>query len=138
MAIPTAEKYKLKLYLFHVAFPIAFAACIYLFLRPAKPFLLEIDPSLTYPFLQLPSSFNWFVYNLPDGLWAYSFFSFMQIVTRDDSPKIRSIFLMSSVLLMLGYEIGQIGFVIGTFDMLDLVAITAGICCSFFMLRGSK
>ncbi len=135
MAIPTAEKYKVKLYLCHVALPMVIAACIYLFLRPAKPFLLELHPSLTYSFLKLPSSFNWFVYNLPDGLWAYSFFSFMQIVTRDDSPKVRSIYLKSSVLLMLGYEMGQIGFVIGTFDLLDLAAITAGIYCSFFMLR---
>jgi hypothetical protein len=134
----TTAHYGSKIYFYHVAFPIAVAASIYLFLRPVKPFLLEMHPSLTRPFLGLPDSFNWVIYNLPDGLWAYSFFSFMRIVTIDESTKVRSIYLKLSILLMIGYEFAQTSFVVGTFDMLDVIAIAAGICCSVFTLRDSK
>lgn len=66
--------------------------------------------------------FYWFVYNLPDGLWAYSLASFITILHHKSSKNTLKSWLISCFLISAGYELLQkIDLISGTGDALDVV-----------------
>ena len=69
---------------------------------------------------------DWFVYNLPDGLWAFGFMSFLVISCQSDSRKTRVFYYGLGFLVMIAIEIAQVDFIPGTYDPDDLVAILSG------------
>lgn len=82
----------------------------------------------------LSSGFDWLVFNLPDGLWAFGFMSFLIIICRNDTKLIRIVYYGIGFLLMMGHEAVQGTLLPGTFDPLDLLAIIIGIFSSWFLL----
>ena len=82
---------------------------------------------------------KWFFFSLPDGLWVYSFTSFMFIIWRFKFSR-HSIFWISiGPLLALCGEIGQaLGVVIGTFDPTDLLLCLIGSILPFIFLFPEK
>src|SRR5690606_17698627 len=64
----------------------------------------------------------WIVYNLPHGLWVYSFTVTMLLIWANALESVRWLWISSGALLGFGGELGQaIGFVPGTYDVWDLV-----------------
>lgn len=124
------------LYLCFVILPLITAVCIYIFFRPIKPIFFNIFKLINYALsIRLDANFDWLIYNVPDGLWAFSFTSFIKLVTRNDSLLIKRIYLISAVLIMFGYEFGQIFYLDGTFDSYDLIATAIGIYLSVALVK---
>ena len=70
---------------------------------------------------------NWFFFSLPDGLWVYSFTSFMLIVWGLKFSRHSLFWISIGPLLALGSEMGQaFGVVGGTFDPTDLILCLIG------------
>lgn len=128
---------KLNLLFWHVMIPITFGGIIYLLFRVdslmmfrwvdaigVKPVLDELRIYCTT--IQM-DNLNWFFFSLPDGLWVYSFTSFMLIIWGFKFSR-HSIFWISiGPLLALGSEMGQaFGVVRGTFDSIDFLLYLIG------------
>jgi len=96
--------------LLYVLLPLALAGGIYIAFRSSPPLLLsamiELLPYNAHPF-KLGSNFDWLVYNVPDGLWSFSFTSFLLIACRNDRPATRKLYLASGSILMVCIEVAQ-------------------------------
>lgn len=126
-----------SLSLLYVLLPLALAGGIYISFRSSPPLLLSamIDwlPYNSSPF-KLGSNFDWLVYNVPDGLWSFSFMSFLMIACRNDQPRTVKFYLVFGLALMVAVEITQGSILPGTYDSLDLVATVAGAWLSYVLL----
>lgn len=125
-------------YLGKVFFPLVVAVLFYLVFRPVPPdFLLGlsriVDGNLLASLRASTTHFPRFVADsLVDGLWAFAFMNFMLLTTRTDRTSVKFGYIFVSIVLMLGFEVGQLYFVDGTYDQYDLAAISIGIftsCC---------
>jgi fucose 4-O-acetylase-like acetyltransferase len=115
--------------------PLILATTIYFVFRQFPPSLVgAIKGDSDY--IQLASHLDIFVFNLPDGLWAFSFTSFILLATRQDTNKIRLIYLCASVILMIALEAFQGDWISGTYDAKDMVAIAIGIVSALICLKG--
>jgi hypothetical protein len=120
----------------HVFAPISFGILIYIlfrgsfFLHPLKDFL---------PILQnnLP---EWVLYNLPDGLWLYSFLSCVLFIWRKNLSI--GFVLWSSVAIIsaiISEYFQRIKLIPGTYDLYDLIAyIIAIILFTLNLLKNRK
>jgi hypothetical protein len=100
---------------------------IYLLLRTAEPATPDWIP-------------NWFVYSLPDGLWAFAYALFITNIWSGSRSRLK-IFWMSTIpVLVLGFEFLQYaGIVRGTFCLQDLALGIMGIIAGvFFGLNNLK
>lgn len=81
---------------------------------------------------------EWILFSLPDGLWIFSYVSLMLFIWRN-SVSIKNIFWISIIpILAIGSELGQLfGFVIGTFDIADLLLYTFGMILPFIFFTKS-
>jgi peptidoglycan/LPS O-acetylase OafA/YrhL len=126
--------------LLYVLLPLALAGGIYIAFRSSPPLLLsamiELLPYNAHPF-KLGSNFDWLVYNVPDGLWSFSFTSFLLIACRNDRPATRKLYSASGSILMVNIEVAQGIYLPGTYDHLDVVATIAGAGLSYLMLYRS-
>lgn len=126
-----------SLSLLYVLLPLALAVGIYIAFRSSPPLLLSamIDwlPFNSHPF-KLGSNFDWLVYNVPDGLWSFSFMSFLMIACRNDQPRTVKFYLVFGLALMVAVEVTQGSILPGTYDNLDLVATVAGAGLSYILL----
>ena len=69
---------------------------------------------------------DWFLYSLPDGLWLFSYVSFLLVVWRNIISKYNIHWVLLVPLIAIFSELGQlIKFIPGTFDVVDL--------CSYFL-----
>ena len=125
-----------------VLVPLLFAIGIYAFLRVDPPPLLKILMvkfqnnsifHIAWNNLETTRTPDWFVFNLPDGLWAFSFTSFLMISTKRDSSRTRQIYLLIGLLVMVGLELLQGSVLMGTFDPFDLLAIFLGFVTSVYL-----
>jgi hypothetical protein len=126
---------------FHVAFPIAIGAAIYLlfrttsllvfeWLRAVSLFELTLAARRLLSGISLP---KWLLYSLPDGLWVYAVTSWM-ILIWDRNPPL--LWLFVGVALGVGGEVGQaISIVPGTFQHLDVIFYVAGFLAAYFDLE---
>jgi hypothetical protein len=64
---------------------------------------------------------NWFVYSLPNGLWAYAYTLLILIIWKESSSLIRYFWYLSIPVLIVGFELLQLtGTLQGTFCLFDL------------------
>jgi hypothetical protein len=77
---------------------------------------------------------NWFIYSLPDGLWTFSYVSFM-IWLWGIKINIKSFFWTYLIpLIGIVSEFGQLlGIVPGTFDITDLIFMAIGSITPFYL-----
>jgi|688.fasta_scaffold466604_1 VanZ family protein len=125
------------MYLFYVVLPLALAIIIYILFRSNPPALLAAVISLvstTYQPILLEADFDWFIYNVPDALWAFSFMSFLMITSRLDGPIIRGMYLMLGLTIMILLEVTQGIYLPGTYDYLDVVAVALGAGLSYLSM----
>ena len=126
----------LWLYCLSIAAPLIFALVIYSTLRQAPPrFIYEFMIWSSLPITRLAPEFDWFVYNLPDGLWAYSLTSFIILASKDDSKYVKFAYLIFGIGLMLALEIFQGSLLPGTFDPKDVLSIILGYVLSILILQ---
>ncbi len=126
-----------KLLLFHVLIPITFGGIIYLLFRDKSLMMFRWANAIGVNgfidcaricFASVSTNYcKWLFFSLPDGLWVYSFTSFMLIVWGLKFSK-HSIFWISiGPLLALCGEMGQaLGVVRGTFDPTDFLLCLIG------------
>ena len=129
--------YKLSLLFSLVIIPITFGGIIYLLFRADSLLMFRwadaigIKPALdnmrVFCMTIQMDKMSWFFFSLPDGLWAYSFTSFMLIVWGLKFSKHSIFWIAIGPILALGGEIGQaFGVVKGTYDLTDLVLCLIG------------
>jgi len=127
-------------YFLYVLSPLIFGICIYLSFRTNLPSILFTFANwmpITLPVYDLGKNWSWLVFNLPDALWSFSFTNFLMLSSKNNSLTVRNMYLIFGVLVMLASEVAQGSFLNGTFDLLDIVAISIGVAISFFLLRSS-
>lgn len=135
--------------LFHSFFPLIAGGVIYLFIRPSYFVLHAIANKLqiiepvyiireaAIPFYtNLP---NIIVYNLPDGLWIYSFTSAILFVWNYQLNRWSIPFCLLPLFIGIGSEIGQfINLIPGTFDILDIIFYLFGFLLSITILTNQE
>lgn len=114
-----------KLFLL-VLLPLILGICIYEIARPESTIVLP-RTGVT-KILKLPS---WVIYNVPDGLWLFSFLNCLYIIWYKSSIRTKMIWIMSVFLLALLTEVLQkFHFIPGTFDINDILAYSLALILS--------
>lgn len=115
-------------YFIHVVTPIFLGGLLYIFCRSNILFLEWIPYISQFPSLNTP---QWVKYNLPDGLWFYSFLSAIIFIWKKKFSQGFFVWLFSIITLCVLSELFQMyNFLPGTFDWNDLLAyfIAAAFC----------
>ena len=116
----------------NVFFPVFLGGIIYILFRDKDILLFEWFNylGLSHYVLEIRSFFNpedivisnFLTYNLPDGLWIYSFTSCMLLIWVRNNSIHKNTYIIVPILLSLLSELGQLfNFIGGTFDFLDLM-----------------
>ncbi len=133
----------------HVIMTLTFGGMIYLLFRVKSLLMFRwadaigvkpvLDDMRVYCTTIQTDNLNWFFFSLPDGLWVYSFTSFMLIVWGLKFSR-HSIFWISiGPLLALCGEMGQaFGVIRGTFDPTDFLLCLIGSILPFVVLFPAK
>ncbi len=126
-----------KLLLVNFILPISIGTLIYLLFRPLHltVFHWANTIGLYSSVIKARALFDigylmpeWFVYSLPNGLWAYSFMFFMSFIWGDVKSMSKTFFIVLVVILTVGSELGQLlGLVPGTFCLADMLFYTFGL-----------
>ena len=117
-----------------VFLPLLIALSIYAFLRPTPLQLIGGLEFLHYPLdNHYTNDAKWFLYNVPDGLWAFSFESFLFLSFINDQLWLRATMLMFGLIVMFLLECLQKNILPGTFDTADLFAILLGVTSSIIL-----
>jgi len=122
-------------------------ACIYVFLRPSEPiffdWLNKIGLQETMGSIRAESVIwhtilpEWVVYSLPNGLWAFSYSTFITYLWSDSTSKIKFVWMGTIPLVVFGFELLQLTSAVpGTFCKQDLMFLAAGTGCG--ILAGVK
>jgi len=120
-------------YILHVLVPFLIGASIYILFRGFYFFDYSVKSFLGNVFT-LP---NWLLYNLPDGLWLYSFLATIKFIWIRKSKKAGMVWMVLSVTFCFVAEILQdYGIVHGTFDWHDIMFYVIAIICSTVFLPG--
>lgn len=119
---------------FLVLLPLVVGIYIYEITRPESTIVLP-RTGMTKA-LKLPS---WVIYNVPDGLWLFSFLNCLYIIWYKSSVRTEMIWIMSVFLLALLTEVFQkFHFIPGTFDIKDILAyclaLTISTVCNKFLV----
>ncbi len=83
---------------------------------------------------------GWFIYSLPDGLWAFAYSLIITVMWMESKSIIKYFWFSSIPLLVLGFEIMQLtGYLPGTFSFSDLLfgilGISAGVYVGIKLLK---
>jgi len=114
-----------------VLLPLFFAINIYVFLRPNALQLIGGIEFWHYPIGESHTpARQWLLFNAPDGLWAFSFESFLFLSFIKDKIWLRVVVLVLGIITMFLLEYLQKTLLPGTFDCADLVAILLGVTFS--------
>lgn len=108
-----------------VIIPLIIGVLLYVFTRETKPYFLSI---FNANFHKIETA-NWVKYNLPDGLWAFSFTSLIILIWDNEKTTSFYMWLIITLLAIIGFEI-----FLGVFDLLDLLFILSGFSISFIIL----
>lgn len=82
---------------------------------------------------------NWFLFSLPNGLYTFSYTTFMIALWGNESGKIRYIWFFIIPFVMICSEFGQsIGFIKGYFDFTDLIFYILGTISPLFLFSKCK
>lgn len=111
---------KLKFSIVHILTPLFLGVVIYSLWR-GIPLVHSI--SLAPYFMKYPKPPDWILYNLPDGLWMYSFLSSLLLIWNLMISKRFFIWLFIAISTGFVLEILQgINVINGTFDWFDIIA----------------
>ena len=117
----------------NILLPIIFGILIYIFFRDVRPYPIKYSLELIgLDDIGVLRTFGdgainyWFVYCLPDGLWAYSLTYFIMSINKYEDFKIKGIYLVATYAIILFQEMFQGSFLKGTFDVYDMVNINLG------------
>jgi hypothetical protein len=124
-------------------FAIFSGGLIYILLRPAEPVFFEWFTSVgledfLFNIRQYSLSFNrhvpeWFIYSLPNGLWAFAYSLFTTVVWRKSKSPMKYFWMGTIPLLIYGFEGLQYFQVIpGTFCTHDLLMGTFGLMTGIY------
>ncbi|MCO5259858.1 MAG: hypothetical protein M9916_06910 [Crocinitomicaceae bacterium] len=117
---------KVKNILYFVIFPLLLGTVIYVSTRTNNIYFLKAL-NLENSKISLP---NWIMFNLPDGLWAFSFSSLIAIIWQNSIRKEYMFWLIFSCIVSIIIEISY-----GTFDLLDLIFILIGFLIPFIYFK---
>lgn len=117
---------KVKNILYFVIFPLLLGTVIYVSTRTNNIYFLKAL-NLENNKISLP---NWIMFNLPDGLWAFSFSSLIAIIWQNSIRKEYMFWLIFSCIVSIIIEISY-----GTFDLLDLIFILIGFLIPFIYFK---
>ncbi|MGZ2371733.1 hypothetical protein ACXR6G_18285 [Ancylomarina sp. YFZ004] len=81
---------------------------------------------------------NWFIYNLPDGLWVFSWVTLMLFIWHDENSVLSFFCILAIPFISIIHEYGQkYDLFSGTFDILDITSylIATLIPIVFFLLK---
>ncbi len=133
----------LKLLFIHFILPISVGTLIYLLFRPVNLTVFHWSEKVgLYSYvLKARDLFNiggympeWFVYSLPNGLWAYSFMFFIYIIWGDAKSSGKTIFILLVVVLSVGSELGQLlNIVPGAFCLTDVFLYAFGLFAGYYI-----
>ena len=101
------------------------AVLIYLFLRPDLPDAFGYIPYLQHRHaigLDRHAFSEFVIFNLPDGLWAYSFGSFIRLSFMNEPHK--SAALAGGLIFVISLEPTQLYYGHGVFDAFDMASMT--------------
>ena len=134
-----------KLLIIHFVLPITIGTLIYLLFRPTHLTVFHWVEALgLYSLILKARAFldisyympEWFVYSLPNGLWAYSFMFFMSFIWGDVKSFIKTFFIVLVVVLSVGSELSQLlSLVPGTFCLTDVFFYTFGLFAGFLLSK---
>ncbi len=130
---------KIRNYIFLLlpALALILGGCIYMYLRPSEHVFFRWLRIIGLENLLSPNSRpttnllfpDWFVYSLPNGLWAFAYASLITWIWAGNKSWIRIIWMVSVPLAVFGFEMFQYFNIIrGTACLQDLVAGLLGIC----------
>jgi len=113
--------------------PIFLGLIIYIFFREIKPevllkimSILDINYFYSYNITDNKNFNSWFVYCLPDGLWAYSITNFIIFTNKNETSRVKKYYLCLTYAIISLQEFLQGIFLPGTFDVYDVVNLNAG------------
>ena len=116
--------------------PLIVAIFIYSSLRPSAPDLLQdiihhacraFDQNCSKEVFHFSISLPpWLLYNLPDGLWAFSFSFSICLLNKRATQQVKFFYLFVVFSCMIFLELLQYRWIQGTFDFLDIFFITIG------------
>ncbi len=126
------------LYLMLAAFALSLGGMIYILFRPSEHvFFIWIRAAGLNHWFGLAREWSlstgllppeWFVYSLPNGLWAFGYALLISIIWGESKSWLRYLWMASIPVLVLGYEALQYAMIIpGTFSILDMVFGMAGL-----------
>ncbi len=125
--------------------PIILGVIIYVFFRDYKPKLINFFFDLinlkvsTINHITGNKYFDyWFIYSLPDGLWAYSLTYFIAYLNIDASLKNKIIWIFITYLLIIFQELFQGSILNGTFDPHDMIIINVGFILALVVIKNQK
>ena len=82
---------------------------------------------------------RYLVYNLPDGLWLFSWLNFLLIIWEFEINKTSRLVIIASFLAAISSELLQgLGFLSGTYDIFDLFAYVLAIFCVLILFKQKK
>jgi len=130
-----------------IALALIMGGLIYFFLRPTEAIFFTWIKSFGFfePLFQLRLYFpgagkflpTWFIYSLPNGLWAFAYSLFITSIWWYNKNRIKIIWISSIPLLVFGFEVLQFTETIpGTFCWQDIFFGVLGI--SLGILAGIK
>ena len=133
-----------RLYIILSGLAISIGGMIYILLRPSEHVFFGwismmgldhwISParSLSHLFSQLFP--NWFVFSLPNGLWAFAYAMLITRIWSGSNSWLKYFWMASIPLLVLGFELLQIpGIIPGTFCIQDIALGLMGLVLGFFV-----
>lgn len=113
-----------------VLLPLIAGVLVYLFFSPSPRYFFRFFPEPTIHFPQ----WNWIAFSLPDGLWTFSFVSFIGLIFHEKNLR-RTLFIFLALLAGPLLELFQyVRCIPGTFDAIDIlfqiISGTLAICCT--------
>ena len=82
---------------------------------------------------------RYLVYNLPDGLWLFSWLNFLLIIWEFEINKTSRLVIIASFLAAISSELLQgLGFLSGTYDIFDLFAYVLATFFFFIIFKKKK
>lgn len=138
--------YSHQLYIILSVLAISLGGIIYIYLRPSEYIFFNWirDVGLDNWFISVRyKSFSqrlfipeWFVYSLPNGLWAFAYALLITSIWSGSRAWLKYFWMASIPVLVLGYEVLQYaGTIPGTFCMMDvafgMAGLTLGILVGF-------
>lgn len=125
-----ASVFLLRIILF-VFIPVIIGLTLYDWFSPFAPLGIKIFDFAAY----VKPSWNGLIYNVPDGLWAFSLMSMMLIIWRGENSKVAYFWIVLTIIFGMGCEFLQSTDLLkGTFDWWDIVAIAVGMLLSLIIL----